>query len=186
MNSEVSVYLSKKNPKNKKLFQKLEDALKLKRNRLKLTIKKIKNMTISIPALSPNSEEPPKLFYNIFTILNAIVLSLIKYNGDFEDLNDSFLELVSLLSFDLLKQGSTLVIKNFNETKNRFINKLGSANNFFEAKSLNNVFQILDQEILKIFKGKFLLCEVLFVLYEAVLINLNQDSKILLSQEEKM
>ena len=176
-----------KTPNNySKIYKQLLTEITKKRKRLILTFGQIREMTSKMPPFKPNSKTFPKLFFNILGVLQTTILALVKFNGDFEELNESFLEIVSVICFDMLRQGATRLFNTFEEMHLNLIQRIGKRKELFVEKEQLSLVNMINLETSKVLKSKFLFCEALFVLYEAVLISLNQGSKIVLSQEEKM
>jgi hypothetical protein len=162
--------------------------INLKRNHALKNFREIKHLSANLPEFKKaNQDITYKLFYNICLISQSICLCLTMINGDLTLLSHDFLNSLSCLCFSLLKQGSNTLFQSFEESYLHLINGL-KALQIQTSQTQKEIRQITNfclHEFEDIINNKFLVCELLFILYETILDDVNDASKILLTNEER-
>ena len=101
-------------------------------------------------------------------------------------MNSDIIQIISEFSFDILEQGSKIIFNSFEEIFVHFLNVIGNLKRDVPQLKGKQFIGYLLQQVQRVIQSKFLLCEVLFILYECLLEVIHDVSQVVISSEEKM
>jgi hypothetical protein len=169
-------------------FNKFKELLSKKRCQVAKSFKEIKGVATNLPEFTTNNGHRNfRLFHNITLVVKSICFGLMLVNGDTLELTSEFLECVSSICFAFLRQGSKQILTSFEEVYLVYLEGLQKlqSKRFSSSQDIKRIATFCVSELPSILENKFLICELLFILYETLLDEINDVSKVVLSSEEK-
>ena len=184
----VAEWLLRRDQTKSARYAKISQMLQTKREQTGRSFREIKGISANQTEFRNRQSGPEdfKLYFNVALVAKSTILALILINGDLKRLPVEFLETVSCACFGLLRQGSSLRLSSFEDVYLNFIDALSRLQTR-GGQSPENTRQLAEyalREFGHVISSKFLLCEVLFILYETLLDDVNDISQTVKSEKE--
>lgn len=169
-------------------FAKITQMLQTKRVQTARSFRQIRHLSAKLPEFQNPKCAPDvfQLYFNMISVAQSTALGLILVNGDLTQLPDEFLEVVSCVCFGVLRQGSRVRLASFEDVYLNYIDALGKLGTTGgrSPRDSRRLAEYSLGEFGHVVGSKFLLCELLFILYETLLHDVNDISQTVKSAQE--